>query len=153
MTAAILILYTCASCSNEITDSNYNRVVKLHEKQRDYHFEKNAQDFVNLFSENFISVNKGEISIPEKEESLKRFSSYFESVQFEKWDDLRNPIIYFSEDSSMAFTVVNKEVVLSYNHENDTIIDTTQYAWVTIYAKNNNNEWKILCNASTTKPI
>ena len=83
---------------------------------------------------------------------MNKFSNYFNSVKFEKWDDISPPIIRFSEDYSLAYTIVDKEVVINYSDENGIIQkESTKYSWVAIY-KRYKDGWKIDCIASTNQP-
>lgn len=73
-----------------------------------------------------LSVNEGNISVTTKDSALKRFSNYFAIVEFKKWDDVYPPVIEFSEDGSMAYMIVDKQVILTYkNDENKEIEETT----------------------------
>lgn len=150
-----VILGTLLSCNEtkEISFSDQkDKILKLHNLQRDYHFNKNSGAFVNQFSDNFISVNKGEITYPKREKSLMQFNRYFSSVTFIKWDDEVPPIIKFSDDGSMAYCIVDKIVLLTYQDENKKVIEQeTHFAWTTIYKKYG-KEWKIDCVISTEKP-
>ena len=150
-----LILGILLSCSNtkEISLSEEkDRILKLHNSQRDYHFNKDSIAFANQLSNNFVSVNKGKITLPKTEETISRYNRYFSSVEFVKWDDITEPIIKFSDDGSMAYTIVNKIVLVTYEDENgNTKEGETHFAWTTIYKKYG-NEWKIDCVTSTEKP-
>jgi predicted RND superfamily exporter protein len=127
------------------------KIMQLHNLQRDYHFNKDSLAFVTQFSNDFISVNKGEITTPKREETIKRYNKYFSSVEFVKWDDKTPPIIRFSNNGSMAYTIVDKIVTLTYKDENgNDKEDTTHFAWTTIYKKYG-DEWKIDCVTSTNK--
>ncbi len=151
----ISILLVCASCSFNYTiseEEEKNKILELHQKQREYHFNKMAEEFASQLSSTHISVNRGEINMPSKESNIKRFSSYFNSVEFEKWDDVNPPIVRFSDDYKMAYTIVNKEVVVKYSNENEELIrEKTEFSWVAIYRKYDEG-WKIDCVASTNKP-
>lgn len=84
---------------------------------------------------------------------MKWFSGYFHSVTFQKWDDLTDPIIHFSDDGSLAYTIVHKEVVLDTQDETgDTITERIEYAWGAIY-RDTEEGWKIESVASTNKPV
>ena len=77
--------------------------------------------------------------------------NYFDSVQFLKWDDVAAPKISFSEDGTMAYAIVQKQVVLLIKDSLEKQSrDTTDFAWVSIYRKTKNG-WKVECNASTNK--
>lgn len=151
----ILVLLISVSCTNtKIFDKleEKNKILKLHNAQRDYHFNKDSIAFANQFSDNFISVNKGLISSPEKEETISRYNGYFSSVEFIKWDDVTEPIIRFSDDGTMAYTIVDKFVSLTYKDINgNTIEGKTHFAWTAIYKKHG-EQWKVDCVTSTEKP-
>lgn len=146
--AFTLFLVSCSGSTTFDREKETEAILRLHNLQRDYHFNKDSVAFVNQLSENFISVNKGEVSRPTKQEMLSRYSSYFSSVEFIKWDDVTEPIIKFSEDGTMAYTVVDKIVTVKYQDE--TAEGETHFAWTAIYKKYG-SEWKIDCVTSTEK--
>lgn len=145
----VVIFFSCTSTPTTFDKAaETEKILALHHQQRDVHFNKQADEFTDMLSENFISVNRGMITTPSKEENLERFSNYFNAVEFIKWDDLAPPIIRFSDDGSLAYTVVEKEVIVAYDMNEQTIQDTTLFAWIAIYKKYG-NEWKIDGVAST----
>lgn len=128
--------------------------MKLHEQSREFHFTKNAQAMVDGFADNFISVNRGKIdSVLSREEEASRFQRYFNAVEFKKWDDVHPPIIRFSDDHSLAYMTIDKLVVLE---TKDTLgnhfEETTHFAWISIFRKQPNGDWKLECVASTNEP-
>jgi hypothetical protein len=155
ISALAILIFSFNSCEdvkevNELEEKE--KILELHNLQRKYHFEKMAEEFASLMSIEYISVNKGEIKKPTKGDNIKRFSDYFNSVEFEKWDDIKPPIIRFSDDYTVAYTIVNKEVVVKYLNENKEMTkQQTEFSWVTIYKKHIDG-WKIDCVASTNKP-
>lgn len=144
-------------CSGSIDEDQVRveataQILKLHNQQRTNHFEKQVESFIDLLGEDHISVNRGAIQQQSRQAHLDRVTNYFNSVEFEKWDDLQPPIIRFSDDYSMAYTVVDKEVVVRFQDENGvTQRERTKYAWVAIYKKHG-NQWLIDCVASTNEP-
>ena len=126
-------------------------ILELHNLQRDYHFNKDSLAFVNQLSDDFISVNRGEITQPERAETLARYHAYFSSVEFVKWDDLTEPIVKFSDDGSMAYTIVDKVVRTRYKNEaGEEVEGETHFAWTAIYKKSADG-WKIVNVSSTQK--
>lgn len=98
-----------------------------------------------------LSVNRGVVSTAKRGETLKRIQGYFNRVEFIKWDDRLPPKISFSNDGTMAYAVVQKLVILSLKDSlQHTTLDTTEFAWVSIYRKSV-NDWKIECTVSTNK--
>lgn len=151
----IIVLLISASCTKAKKIDKLeekSKILKLHNAQRDYHFNKDSIAFANQLSDNFISVNKGLISSPKKEETISRYNGYFSSVEFIRWDDVTEPIIRFSDDGSMAYTIVDKIVSLTYKDKiGNTIEGKTHFAWTAIYKKYG-DQWKIDCITSTDKP-
>lgn len=139
----VCLLISCNDTKRVDFELEMSKILELHHTQRDYHFNKDSIAFVNQLSDNFISVNHGEISHPQRQENISRFHSYFSSVKFKKWDDLNDPIIKFSDDGSMAYAIVDKIVSLTYETEEGEIIaDSTHFAWTAIFKKYD-GEWKI----------
>jgi hypothetical protein len=151
----ILLISQSWSCAkSKVIDKSVekSKILELHNAQRDYHFNKDSIAFANQLSDNFISVNKGVISSPKKEETISRYNGYFSSVEFIKWDDVSEPVIKFSDDGSMAYTIVDKVVALTYKDQlGNTIQGSTHFAWTAIYRKYGNG-WKVDCVTSTEKP-
>ncbi len=150
---AIILIVSCKEQNQVNIEAERDKILQLHKLQRDNHFNKDSISFASNLSENFISVNKGEITHPKKKEIIARYHNYFSSVEFVKWDDVTDPIIRFSEDGKLAYSIVDKIVKITYEGENgDLIDDETHYAWTAIYKKYG-DEWKIDCVTSTEKPI
>lgn len=150
-----LIIFSCFtyfSCTTRVNiNAEKQAILAMHNAQRDYHFKKDSLAFVDQFSNNFISVNNGVVSKPSREESLQRFGSYFKTVDFLKWDDVTEPLVQISNDGSMAYSVVEKIVTMSYSDTLGQITEeTTHFAWSAIYRKYG-DEWKIDCVTSTNK--
>ena len=148
----IVICILFFSCNNKSSHINDEKAIKnLLQQERKAHFEKNTDLFISEFADSMISVNKGIVTQATTSENKSRIGKYFGSVEFVKWDDVAEPIIRFSNDGSMAYAVVQKLVILSYADSlGKKSIDTTDYAWVSIYRKQN-GQWKVECNASTNK--
>ena len=150
----VWILFAAWACSDKTGISIENEktnILKLHELQREYHFNKDSVAFANQLSDNFISVNKGVISFPSRKETISRYHQYFSSVSFNKWDDISEPIIIISDDGKMAYTIVDKLVNISYEDEAGQSVESeTHFAWTAIYRKYG-DKWLIDCVTSTDK--
>ncbi len=154
MNRLIFITFLLSSCNSISTpgfEKEKKEILQLEAKQREYHFTKNARAFTDMFSGDFLSINKGAINKPSRKNSYEMFDEYFKSAQFVKWDDNRAPVIRFSNDGSLAYVAVDKVVIVKMlNGTGKGIMDTTNFAWLTVYKKYK-NEWKIDCVTSTNK--
>ena len=144
---AIILIVSCKEQNQLNIEEERGKILHLHKLQRNYHFNKDSISFANQLSENFISVNRGEITHPKKKETILRYNNYFSSVEFVKWDDVTDPIIRFSEDGKLAYTIVDKIVKVTYEDKNGDLIEgETHFAWTAIYKKYG-DEWKIDSNS------
>lgn len=151
--AVTILMILVTSCKKETfsIEEEKKNILAQHNAQRGFHFEKDSIAFANQLSDHFISVNKGIISKPKKEATISRYHGYFSSVEFVKWDDVTPPIIKFSDDGSMAYTIVDKIVTVTYkDKEGNTQTGETHFAWTAIYKKYG-DEWKIEAVTSTNK--
>lgn len=145
----------CGACQQHRFDLEVEKqkLLALHQMQQDAHLQENALAFVSQFDDDMISVNHGNITTMSPKSSRPRIQSYFDQVSFKKWADVTPPRIEFSEDGSMAYMVVDKMVVLSYqNEQKQNLEESTHFAWVSIFKKQKNGKWKIVCNVSTNEP-
>jgi len=146
------LLCLTAGCNSKADlDQERKTILAMLQRERIAHFDRNVELFISEFADNMISVNKGIVSVPSKEEHNERISKYFGGVQFIKWDDTAEPIIRFSGDGSLAYAIIQKDVIITYpDSTGKTYYDTTHYAWSSIYRKYD-GEWKVECNISTNK--
>lgn len=147
----LTIVVSCGHSEKKNTAGEEMAIRALFLQERKAHFDRNVDMFVSEFADSMIGVNKGKVSVLSLEQNKQRIRPYFESVRFIKWDDVAEPVIRFSDDGSMAYAVIQKQVIVSYpDSTGRPFIDTTDYAWVSIYRKQK-GEWKVEANISTNK--
>lgn len=147
-----LLLPVFIACNSKPDIGKEKKTILLMlQTERKAHFERNVDLFMSEFADGMIQVNKGKVTTTTKELNKERIGKYFGSVQFIKWDDTAKPIIRFSDDGSLAYAIVQKDVIVTYpDTTGKAFNDTTHYAWSSIYRKRN-GEWKVECNISTDK--
>lgn len=147
-----LFLLLLVGCNSKPDPSNEKQIIlSMLQTERKAHFDRNVDLFMSEFAEGMISVNRGEVTVATKEINKERIGKYFGSVEFIKWDNTAEPIIRFSDDRSLAYAIVQKDVIVTYPDSTGKVFnDTTHYAWSSIYRKQN-GEWKVECNISTNK--
>jgi hypothetical protein len=143
----------CGCRNNGIFDKKKETqaITALLFQERKAHFDRNVDLFLSEFADSMISVNKGKVSVTAPDENRERISEYFGRVEFVKWDDVAEPVIRFSDDGSLCYAVIQKQVILS---SPDSLgrkrMDTTDFAWASVYRKQR-GKWKVECNVSTNK--
>lgn len=150
----LIVAIHFVGCGRELNIENEKQILLLlHKEQQDAHLNKNAKQFVDQFANPMLSIKHGKIDTIAQDAAIERFQNYFNSVIIKSWEDITPPIIDLSEDATMAYMVVEKLVVLSYeDEEGKTIEEKTHFAWVSVFKKQENGEWKIVCNISTNEP-
>lgn len=146
---SIILLLSC----NPKTDLAKERdtILAMLQTERKAHVERNVDLFISEFADGMISVSKGIVSSLTPAQHKERVGKYFGSVQFIKWDDTGEPVIRFSDDGSLAYAIIQKDVIVTYpDSTGKSFYDTSHYAWTSIYRKYN-GEWKVECNTSTNR--
>lgn len=143
------LLAIAQSCSDHFDlEAEKKAILTIHDEQRKAHMEKNISLLLRDSLTDYIEVNRGVVRKPTYAESFKRFKSYFDAVDFIKWDDITPPIISFSEDGTMATSIVDKLVITRSKSENR--FDTTHYAWLAVFKKID-GKWQMHRMGSTNK--
>jgi hypothetical protein len=139
------------SCDKPNLDLEEKAILRLLKNEQRAHLEKNADLLISNGVPGSFMVNRGEVSQPTDKEISDRFNRYFGSVNFLKWEDTANPIIRFSDDASLAYAIIQKQVILTRKEDVTSKPDTTDFAWISIWRKAN-GKWKMESMASTNKP-
>jgi hypothetical protein len=145
---AVLIAITQSCTPSPDFEAEKQAILILHDQQRKAHIEKNVDLLVSDSLTDFIEVNRGLIKSPSRSENLKRFEAYFNSVEFVKWDDVSPPVISFSDDATMATSVVDKLVIIK--RKSDNKLDTAHFAWLAVFKKKN-GKWQLHRMGSTNR--
>lgn len=146
----IILLAVTQSCSKHPDlEAEKKAILAIHHEQRKAHLERNATLLLHSSSLDYIEVNRGIIKSPTQKESYQRFKAYFDEVEFIKWDDVTPPVISFSDDATMATSVVDKLVITKRISESNRP-DTAHYAWLAVFKKVN-GKWQMHRMGSTNK--
>ena len=146
-----VIVCGCNTGENFDKQKETQVITALLQQERKAHFEKNVDLFLSEFADSMLSVNKGKVSVATRAENRERIGQYFGRVEFVKWDDVAEPVIRFSDDGSLCYAIVQKQVILSsLDSLGKKKLDTTDFAWASIYRKRK-GDWKVECNVSTNK--
>ncbi len=147
---SLLLVYTFQACHPvPDMDAEKKAILAIHHNQQKAHLEKNVALLLGDSSADYIEINRGLVKKPSYTENFKKFTAYFESVDFVTWEDVSPPIISISDDGTMATSVVEKLVVTrakSADHK----LDTSHFAWLAVFKKVN-EKWQLHRMGSTNK--
>ena len=125
-------------------------ILALHKASIDAHIEKNIPFFTQDVSDEFITVSKGEIYKPTKEETNAMFTNYLENTEFSEYRDLQEPIIGFSKDGSVAWIIVKVKVTGKRKMKEEEVDLDFVSSWIMLYERQG-DKWVKLVNASSYK--
>ena len=149
----IIIMFSIlAGCKqNPDKEELKSQILELHQKLIDAHFEKNLNFFTQGLSDNFISVKNGEITKPTLQQISASYKDYINNTTFLEYRDLQEPIIGFSEDGSIGWSIVQVKVMGDQNLEDGTVRKIIFVcAWLTLYEMSDSG-WRILTEVSTVQ--
>lgn len=76
-----LLFISCSLTSRVNFDKEKQVLLELEQKQREYHFKKNAKAITELSSDDFLIVDNGAVTTPKRKDQLKMFTNYFDAVE------------------------------------------------------------------------
>jgi hypothetical protein len=154
MLNTVLILFSIAllGCHSQPDfETLRSEILELHKSAIEAHLDRDVDFFVQNLSDDFMSVSNGEIDYPTKEEIRSSFSSYLNNTTFSEYADLREPIIGFSKDGSVAWSIVQVKVAGKRKMEDGTERDLDfACAWITLYEREG-SRWMKLAEVSNFK--
>lgn len=137
---------------SEIVANAKREIFELLAKERVAHLTASADMMVEPFADDFTSVARGEISRPTREESRARFVTYLGNRKFFAWDDISPPVVYVSDDASLATALVYKRVHSEFQDEDGALAQVeTIFAWQETYVREN-GKWRLKMVVSTNTP-
>lgn len=151
-TMLILFSMTLLGCHSQPDfQALRTEILELHRSTIEAHLNNEVDFLVQNLSTDFMSVSNGEIEYPTEEELRSRFSSYLNNTTFSEYVDLREPIIGFSKDGSVAWSVVQVKVAGKRKMDDGTQRDLDfTCAWITLYEREG-SRWIKLAEVSNFK--
>ena len=143
--------FRCAMTS-PVQSEAVNELLRIHYDARAAHFGHDAKKIYADFSDDFVSVDAGQVKMPDRDAGMKRMQAYFDASTFIEWDDITPPIIRISDDASMAYVVNHKKVRLLAKDTSGKMQEEVEvFAWVSSFRKVD-GRWKLTMVASTRTP-
>ena len=147
----IFVLFLLGSCATFDRTAAEQELVNLHKAQEEAHLTGNAALLIAQMADSVLIIQDGEATRYSKGEIEDRFASYFEGVNYRKWETISDPILQVSNDGSLA------TIILQIHSEAATVINdsigeyqSTDWAWMTAYQKEN-EEWRMYAISSGRK--
>ncbi len=128
-----------------------SEILALHQVTIEAHWQKDVDFFTKDLADDFFSVGNGEIRKPTMVEMNAQFSAYLKNTTFTEYRDLQKPIISFSKDGSIAWSIVQVKVAGKRSIESGGERDVDfSCAWITFYQRQGDS-WRRLGEVSNFK--
>ena len=144
-----LSLLACAPPKVDL-QKELGALTELQKLEQTAHLEEQPALLVNMLNDTFTQVKNGVVSYYTKDQMTERFISYFESVEFIKWEDARPPVYTISDDGSMAHILIQKHVVVDMEQDTSGTRETTNFAWTEMWKKKE-GRWKMYSVTTTQR--
>jgi len=145
------VFLSCISIawSQQIED-DHSKILAEHKRIIDAHLMRDVEGMLEGAANDYVLVNRGEVSFPTVDERRQRFSHYFKITVFSDYKDLIPPIIHISDDGTTAWLIAQVEV--SGKQESSGGDQSLHFvsAWIELYEKRN-GEWVQIGNVSNFK--
>ena len=115
-----------------------SEILSLHQQQIDAHRNKEIDFFTKDIDADgkYFSVGNGQINYPTSEEIKANFTSYLNSTEFSKYDNIEEPIIGCSDDGTMAWSIVRVNVAGKRNLDDGSSYEFDNiWAWITLFRR------------------
>ena len=148
----VLLFIVCAGCqSHPNFDELKSEILTLHETEIKAHWTIDIDFFVKNISNEYLAVSNGEIHNRTVEEIRSSFTRYLNNTDFKEYKDLREPIIGFSKDGSLAWAIFQIKVTGTHQMDDGSEGDLDfTCAWMTLFERQD-DRWIRLTDVSTFK--
>lgn len=135
------------------TSSDVAELIRLHAKLIDAHLQGDVDSWMAIEADSLISANRGRITYPSKAERRSRRTTYLQNATFERYRDVRDPVVRISDDGSQGWLIAEVEVVGTYRDADGTSERMAEvWAWVELYERTQEG-WKLVGNVSNSRPL
>lgn len=142
---AFLSIFSTA-CTQQIED-DHAKILAEHKRIIDAHMMRDVEGMLEGAADDYVLVNRGEVTYPTIDERRQRFAHYFKVTVFSEYKDLIAPIVHVSDDGTAAWLIAQVEVSgKQESSEGDRPLHFVS-AWIELYEKRD-GEWVQTGNVS-----
>jgi ketosteroid isomerase-like protein len=142
----------CTSTARIPASSDERRLLELHEAGLKAHMDRDIGALLATQAEDFVLLNRGEISLPSKQQRQKFLGPYLAATTFEFYRDTVPPLVKVSGDGNLGWVMAQIEARgMTVTAEGERKPVEFEVAWIELYERRG-KEWLSIGNASSFKP-
>ncbi len=146
---ALIALTTCRPHTRSGEDAH--ALLAIHSEVLDAHRAGDADKWMAVEADEYISANNGTMSFPTKADRRASREPYLASTIFTAYQDTRPPAVRISADGSLGWVIAEVEVRGTQRNDDGTEheIDAV-WAWIELYQKQGDT-WRLVGNISNRR--
>jgi hypothetical protein len=142
----------CTSMAPNSPSSDEHRLLELHEAGLKAHIDRDIDALLAKQAEDFVLLNRGEISLPSRQQRQKFLGPYLAATTFEYYRDTVPPLVKVSRDGTLGWVMAQIEARgMTVTAEGERKPVEFEVAWIELYERRG-KEWISIGNASSFKP-
>lgn len=147
-----LLFVACTTEAPSSLPSDEQQLLELHQAGLTAHLKRDVDLLLGGQADDFILVNRGEISSPTKEQRREVFGPYLASTNFEFYRDTVAPIVKVSRDGSLGWVIARVAARGASSAPDGTDVGIEfEAAWIELYERRG-QEWFAIGNVSSFVP-
>ena len=127
-------------------------LLAMHKQILEAHKQNNVEMWNSIEAETVTVASKGMLTEVSLKDRLPNRRSYLQTTKFEKYEDLRPPIIKVSDDGSLAWLFAQVEIKGERELNGNRVQFHDVWAWVELYERRN-GKWLGTGNASNSYSV
>jgi hypothetical protein len=149
---SLLLALAIAGCNAgppSSRDSDVQQLLAMHQAVLTAHLESDVDALLAGEADDFLLVNRGEISSPSMEQRREFLGPYLAATRFEFYRDAATPIVRVSRDGSLGWVVAKVEARGAMEGRDEAL--EFEVAWIELYERRG-GEWVSIGNVSSFAP-
>ena len=148
---AMLLLGPAVLCASD-QETDRQTLLRLHQEVLQAHRNNDLDTWMESETDDYVMVNRGSISTPDKAARRERLAPYLNSTTFAEYRDLVEPIVHLSEDGSLGWLIAQVRIVGTQKlPEGAPETFESTWAWIELYEKRH-DKWLRIGNVSNVQP-
>ena len=141
----------CTSKAPGSTAADEQRLLEMHAAVLKAHMDRDVDALLAHQADDFLLLNRGEISRPSKEKQKDLLGPYLAATTFEYYRDKIPPVVKVSKDGSLGWVTAEIEARgTTVTREGEQKPLEFEVAWIELYERRG-TEWVSIGNASSFK--